>query len=214
MIYPSADKLEGWGSKYALVTLAAKRAKQLKSGAPPLIETDSRNPLTVALEEIAAGKVICDVPDIDIVAQAVVEPEVAQLLAIPEEPEEETAEALTVAEEEEAGVLEEEEEELEEDELEDEEEDEEEHVPWAIGDIEEEPERTAHPAEDEEEAAPPVDVLPDVEEVVEAPAEEEKPKAKGRRRGKAAAAVDTDLEIHADAESEETAEAEDTDEDV
>lgn len=99
MIYPSADKLENWGSKYALVTLAAKRAKQLKSGAPPLIDTESRNPLTVALEEIAAGKVTCDVPDVDLVAPSVVEPEVAQLLGIPGEYEEEPEPEVEAAEE-------------------------------------------------------------------------------------------------------------------
>ena len=58
MIYPSADKIEQEiDSKYALVVLAAKRARQLKEGARPLIETTSANPLTVALEEIASGKV-------------------------------------------------------------------------------------------------------------------------------------------------------------
>ncbi|MDO8682937.1 MAG: DNA-directed RNA polymerase subunit omega [Armatimonadota bacterium] len=58
MIYPSGDKLEKVvESKYSLVVLAAKRAKQLREGAPKLIETSSTNPLTVALEEIAAGKV-------------------------------------------------------------------------------------------------------------------------------------------------------------
>ena len=45
------------GSRYSLVVLAAKRAKQIKEGAPLLIDTDSTNPLTIALEEIAAGKV-------------------------------------------------------------------------------------------------------------------------------------------------------------
>lgn len=60
MIYPSADKIEKQvESKYALVILAAKRAKQLKEGGRPRISTDSRNPLTVALEEIAAGQVQC-----------------------------------------------------------------------------------------------------------------------------------------------------------
>ena len=44
-------------SRYSLVVLAAKRAKQLRDGAPKLIETASTNPITVALEEIAAGKV-------------------------------------------------------------------------------------------------------------------------------------------------------------
>lgn len=58
MIYPSADIIEQKvGSRYSLVVLAAKRAKQIKEGAPLLIDTLSTNPLTIALEEIAAGKV-------------------------------------------------------------------------------------------------------------------------------------------------------------
>ncbi len=58
MIYPSADKIEEQvKSKYALVILAAKRAKQVKEGSRLYIDTDSRNPLTVALEEIAAGEI-------------------------------------------------------------------------------------------------------------------------------------------------------------
>lgn len=58
MIYPSADKIEEQiDSRYALVILAAKRAKQLKEGSRPLVPTDSTNPLTVALEEIASGSV-------------------------------------------------------------------------------------------------------------------------------------------------------------
>lgn len=44
-------------SKYSLVVIAAKRAKQIKEGAPILIDTDSTNTLTIAMEEIAAGKV-------------------------------------------------------------------------------------------------------------------------------------------------------------
>lgn len=59
MIYPSADKIDKQvESKYALVILAAKRAKQLKEGSKSLIKTDSTNPLTVALEEIANGSII------------------------------------------------------------------------------------------------------------------------------------------------------------
>ncbi|MDH7569422.1 MAG: DNA-directed RNA polymerase subunit omega [Armatimonadota bacterium] len=42
---------------YELVVLAAKRARQLKEGALPLIEPPSDNPLTIALAEIAAGKI-------------------------------------------------------------------------------------------------------------------------------------------------------------
>ncbi len=58
MIYPSADTIEDRvKSRYSLVVLSAKRAKQIKEGAPILIDTESTNPLTIALEEIAAGKV-------------------------------------------------------------------------------------------------------------------------------------------------------------
>jgi DNA-directed RNA polymerase subunit omega len=61
-IYPSPDKLdnkpEDRPSKYALVILAAKRARQVKDKAQRLIETRSTNPLTVALEEIAEGMLI------------------------------------------------------------------------------------------------------------------------------------------------------------
>ena len=45
-------------SKYALVIMAAKRARQVKDSARTLVETTSANPLTVALEEIAAGQII------------------------------------------------------------------------------------------------------------------------------------------------------------
>ena len=58
MIYPSADKIDEQNdSKYALVILAAKRARQVKEGSKPLHKTDSTNPLTIALEEIARGEI-------------------------------------------------------------------------------------------------------------------------------------------------------------
>ena len=60
-IYPSPDKLDLMESKYALVILAAKRARQLKDGARKLIDTRSVNPLTIALEEIAEGAIIARV---------------------------------------------------------------------------------------------------------------------------------------------------------
>jgi DNA-directed RNA polymerase subunit K/omega len=40
-----------------MVVLASKRARQLKDGAPPLVEPTSTNLLTTALQEIAAGKI-------------------------------------------------------------------------------------------------------------------------------------------------------------
>ena len=56
MIYPSADKIEAnIESKYELVILAAKRCRQIREGSRARVETDSENPLTLALEEIAAG---------------------------------------------------------------------------------------------------------------------------------------------------------------
>lgn len=57
-LYPSADKLDAFSSKFVLANLAARRAKQLREGAPPLIETNSTHPLTIALEEIAEGAVV------------------------------------------------------------------------------------------------------------------------------------------------------------
>ena len=70
MIYPSADTIEDRvKSRYSLVVLSAKRAKQIKEGAPILIDTDSTNPLTIALEEIAAGKVTAIEVDGEIVPQ-------------------------------------------------------------------------------------------------------------------------------------------------
>lgn len=50
------------GGRFPLVVAAAKRARQLKDGAVPLVKVSSNNPLTVALAEIAAGKVIVKQP--------------------------------------------------------------------------------------------------------------------------------------------------------
>jgi DNA-directed RNA polymerase subunit omega len=58
MIYPAPDKLDSMGSKYALVIVAAKRARQIKEGARRLVDSRSANSLTVALEELAAGALI------------------------------------------------------------------------------------------------------------------------------------------------------------
>ena len=46
------------GSRYSLAVAAAKRARQLKEGAVPLVKCGSNHPLTIALHEIAAGKVV------------------------------------------------------------------------------------------------------------------------------------------------------------
>lgn len=58
MIYPSIDRLITRGdSKYTLVITAAKRARQLNEGANPLIETNLSKDVSVALEELARGKI-------------------------------------------------------------------------------------------------------------------------------------------------------------
>ncbi len=69
MIYPPIETLlERVDSKFSLVTLAAKRGRQINSyfsqlgeglGAivPPQVASVSRKPLSIALEEIAANKI-------------------------------------------------------------------------------------------------------------------------------------------------------------
>lgn len=58
MIHPSLDILvEQVDSKYTLVVLAAKRAREIMSGAQPLIESKSNKAVTIALEEVAGRKI-------------------------------------------------------------------------------------------------------------------------------------------------------------
>jgi DNA-directed RNA polymerase subunit omega len=69
MIKPRVDELRGrTDSHYAAVLVAAKRARQLNSYyralgegsyeeyTPPMVETQSGSYLTIALEELASGK--------------------------------------------------------------------------------------------------------------------------------------------------------------
>jgi DNA-directed RNA polymerase subunit omega len=70
MIHPRIDTLlENVNERYALVIVAAKRARQINNyhhqlgegtfddNPPPLVESRSKNYLTMALEEIAEGKI-------------------------------------------------------------------------------------------------------------------------------------------------------------
>lgn len=60
MILPNPDMLNRF-NKYALVMLAAKRARQLQEqgiARRALVKSSSSNPLTIALEEIAAGRLV------------------------------------------------------------------------------------------------------------------------------------------------------------
>jgi DNA-directed RNA polymerase subunit omega len=47
----------GFDSKYRMILVAARRARQLQSGARPAVETNTRKACKVAQEEIRAGKV-------------------------------------------------------------------------------------------------------------------------------------------------------------
>lgn len=65
MLYPSINELtKKADSRYTLVMLAAKRARQLVDGAKPKIETSSTKPVSIAIEEIAADKITYKRPDI------------------------------------------------------------------------------------------------------------------------------------------------------
>ena len=71
MIHPRIDALlENVDSRYALVIVAAKRARQIndyhhqlgegmgfQDAPPPLVESRSKNYLTMAMEEVAQGKI-------------------------------------------------------------------------------------------------------------------------------------------------------------
>jgi DNA-directed RNA polymerase subunit omega len=56
------DCVEKVSSRFELVMLASKRARQLLKGAKPLVESDNRD-IVIALREIAAGKVRWAVPN-------------------------------------------------------------------------------------------------------------------------------------------------------
>jgi DNA-directed RNA polymerase omega subunit len=60
MILPNPDRLNRF-NKYALVILAAKRARHLQEqgiARRSLVKSASSNPLTIALEEVAVGRLI------------------------------------------------------------------------------------------------------------------------------------------------------------
>ena len=56
--------IQGFDSNYRYILVAARRARQLQSGAPPVIETASRKPCRIAQDEIKAGKVKWVVPEL------------------------------------------------------------------------------------------------------------------------------------------------------
>ena len=50
-------------SKFRFITVAAQRAKQLQGGAKPRVETRSRKPTRIAVEEAVAGTISWEVLD-------------------------------------------------------------------------------------------------------------------------------------------------------
>jgi DNA-directed RNA polymerase subunit omega len=56
--------IDGFDSNYRYILVAARRARQLQGGAPPVIDTLSRKPCRIAQDEIKAGKVKWVVPEI------------------------------------------------------------------------------------------------------------------------------------------------------
>ena len=65
--------MDGFDSNYRYILVAARRARQLQGGAPPVIETHSRKPCRIAQDEIKAGKVKWMIPDTQPPAEAVSE---------------------------------------------------------------------------------------------------------------------------------------------
>lgn len=56
MLYPSVNQLKDKvDSKYSLVIITAKRAREIIDGKPKLIETDIEKPVSIAAKEIAEG---------------------------------------------------------------------------------------------------------------------------------------------------------------
>ncbi len=56
--------IEGFDSNYRYILVAARRARQLQGGAPPVIDTHSRKPCRIAQDEIKAGKVKWIIPEV------------------------------------------------------------------------------------------------------------------------------------------------------
>lgn len=55
--------IDGFDSNYRYILVAARRARQLQGGAPPVIDTQSRKPCRIAQDEIKAGKVKWVIPE-------------------------------------------------------------------------------------------------------------------------------------------------------
>jgi DNA-directed RNA polymerase subunit omega len=61
---------DGFDSNYRYVLVAARRARQLSGGAPPLVATNARKVCKIAQEEIDAGKINYIKPGVTQAAEA------------------------------------------------------------------------------------------------------------------------------------------------
>lgn len=63
LIKPTLESLmKHVDSKYTLVTLAAKRARQLVDGDEPLVDVETTKVASIAMEEIDQGKITYEAP--------------------------------------------------------------------------------------------------------------------------------------------------------
>ena len=63
LIKPTLESLmKRVDSKYTLVTLAAKRARQLTDGDKPLVDVETTKVVSIAMEEINQGKITYEAP--------------------------------------------------------------------------------------------------------------------------------------------------------
>ena len=64
MLHPSIGEItKKADSRYTLVMLTAKRARQIVEGSKPYIETDSKKPVSIAIAEILEDKITYKRPD-------------------------------------------------------------------------------------------------------------------------------------------------------
>lgn len=66
MLNPSFNELAKRGdSRYTLVMLTAKRARRIIEGAEPLVQTSSKKPVSIALQEVMEDKITYTRPPIN-----------------------------------------------------------------------------------------------------------------------------------------------------
>ena len=51
------------GNGFILAILLSERVKELREGAKPIVQTDSKDPLEVAMQEICQGKITYKLPE-------------------------------------------------------------------------------------------------------------------------------------------------------